>query len=221
MLGRDELNEGGLSAEPPEAALLSPVGTCANRISRITGYLRAMMLPLSWVTGGAVRRYCLTWQRIDRQQVTLDVFEGLGTSTEVLWKMTITGGGAISGWRPSPDPRWAITQMGLELVSQYEQQHEKYWRDIWNQLCDRQRYILRALAQNNAARADVRMRAVDIARRADGPQADPDNFKRPLSNLATLGLVQSKSGREGGYWLTTKGRDLLAFIDGDGAADCA
>lgn len=82
--------------------------------------------------------------------------------------------------------------------------------DEWNKLTDRQRDCLCVLWQGKALNADSRLRADDIAMKAEGHCANVNGFKAPLSDLVLRGLVESKTGREGGYWLTIKGQNLAA-----------
>lgn len=80
--------------------------------------------------------------------------------------------------------------------------------DDWNKLTDRQRDCLRVLAEARAFDVDSRLRADDIVVKAEGRGANVNGFKLPLSELVLRGLVTSKTGREGGYWLTAEGRSL-------------
>ena len=88
----------------------------------------------------------------------------------------------------------------------------------WDALTDRQRNCLRALLEVRAFDADSRKRGQDIAVKAEGRDANANGFKDPLRNLVLRGLVQSKIGGAGGYWLTRRGRELLAVDDADFAA---
>lgn len=85
----------------------------------------------------------------------------------------------------------------------------------WNALTDRQRNCLRALRESKAHNADSRRRASDVAVKAEGFAANVNGFKEPLSNLVLQGLVNSKTGAGGGYWLTEAGGELLAEFDPD------
>ena len=88
----------------------------------------------------------------------------------------------------------------------------------WNALTDRQRNCMRALLELRAFDADSRQRGQDIAVKAEGRDANVNGFKEPLSDLRGRGLVQSKTGSAGGYWLTCRGRELLTSFDADFAA---
>ncbi len=79
---------------------------------------------------------------------------------------------------------------------------------LWDSLTNRQRYCLQALNELRAFDAEHRMRAVDIAEAAEGRRANVNTFKEPLGELVRRGLIESKAGREGGYWLTSEGRTL-------------
>jgi hypothetical protein len=78
----------------------------------------------------------------------------------------------------------------------------------WNDLTDRQRDCLQALYEAKALDADTSLTADEIATRAAGAK-DPSGFKRPLSDLCQRGLIDSKTGRGGGSWITTEGRLLV------------
>lgn len=88
----------------------------------------------------------------------------------------------------------------------------------WNALTDRQRDCMRALLKLGAFNADSRWRCQDIAVKAEGRDANVNGFKEPLSDLVLRGLAQSRTGREGGYWLTACGHKLLVAFDADSAA---
>ena len=88
----------------------------------------------------------------------------------------------------------------------------------WNALTDRQRDCMRALLELKALDTDSRRRGQDIAVKAEGPGANANAFKGPLRNLVLRGLVQSRIGSAGGYWLTRHGHRLLAAFDADFAA---
>ena len=85
----------------------------------------------------------------------------------------------------------------------------------WDALTDRQRNCMRALRELRAFDADSRKSARDIAKKAEGRDANVNGFKQPLSDLVARRLLQSKTGREGGYWLADTGRELLASQDQD------
>ena len=89
---------------------------------------------------------------------------------------------------------------------------------LWNQLTDRQRDCLRVLAERKATDADSRLTAEQLARLVLGARGQPEALKEPLGDLVTRGLVESKSGRGGGYWLSERGRGLLAAVDRDPGA---
>jgi len=89
---------------------------------------------------------------------------------------------------------------------------------LWNQLGDRQRDCLRVLAERKAIDADSRMTAEQLAPAVLGKGGQPEALKVPLADLAARGLVESKSGRGGGCWLSECGRALLAAADGDPGA---
>jgi hypothetical protein len=78
----------------------------------------------------------------------------------------------------------------------------------WDDLTDRQRDCLQALYEAKALDADTSLTADEIATRAAGAK-DPSGFKRPLSDLCQRGLIDSKTGRGGGSWITTEGRLLV------------
>ena len=93
--------------------------------------------------------------------------------------------------------------------------------EVWNQLSDRQRNCLQALDELHALDADHRGTADDIATRAEGTLANVNGFKEPLSDLVTRRLLVSKIGREGGYWLSAAGRELIEAAEGGATTDNA
>jgi hypothetical protein len=81
-------------------------------------------------------------------------------------------------------------------------------------LSQRQYDILQALLELHATSADKRRPTMDIAKRAEGIEADPEGYKQPIAELATLGFVSTKEGRGGGCWLTAKGRAVAEQLNG-------
>jgi hypothetical protein len=69
--------------------------------------------------------------------------------------------------------------------------------------------FLDALYDLNANSADQRLSAEDIAAKAEGKQAQSAKFKEAGSALRSLGLVDVKRGRNGGYWLKPSGHALV------------
>ena len=67
--------------------------------------------------------------------------------------------------------------------------------------------------------ADRKCTADVIATKAEGPSANVNGFKTHLSDLVDRRLLESKVGREGGYWLTSAGRALIEAFDGGAMAD--
>ena len=90
---------------------------------------------------------------------------------------------------------------------------------VWNAVTDRQRNCMRALLELTALDAESRQTTDEIAVRTEGREAKANAFKEPLSDLVGRGLVESKTGRQGGYWLTVDGRELLAAFDIDSVGD--
>jgi hypothetical protein len=74
-----------------------------------------------------------------------------------------------------------------------------------------QRQIDMLLAMHNLKATDWarRKKTEDIASAAEGPAANPDNFKRPMSDLKKRGLVDTKGSPDGGCWLTNEG---ISFV---------
>jgi hypothetical protein len=72
--------------------------------------------------------------------------------------------------------------------------------------------LLEALYRLRAFSCDSSQTAEAIVRKAEGPKANPENFKQSLSRSRHRGLVDSKIGRGGGYWLTPDGRDLIQRV---------
>ena len=73
-------------------------------------------------------------------------------------------------------------------------------------LSDKQYLILQTMLELNALSADTRKTADEIAKAADGKQADLNVFKPLLSDLTKKHkLTESKTGSGGGSWLTPLG----------------
>jgi DNA-binding IscR family transcriptional regulator len=62
------------------------------------------------------------------------------------------------------------------------------------------------LLNENAFDSDHRQRTEDIAVRAIGPSADPNQFKEVIADLKRLKYIDTKEGRGGGCWLSDSGR---------------
>jgi hypothetical protein len=70
----------------------------------------------------------------------------------------------------------------------------------------RDREVLKVLLDGEAFDSDHLMRTADIALKAAGKAADPNQYKEVIVKLKTLGYVETKEGRGGGCWLTAPGR---------------
>jgi len=75
-------------------------------------------------------------------------------------------------------------------------------------LSDRQYNILVAMLELKALTAESRTTIDRIAVKSEGAAVSPEQFKRPMSGLKKRRLVDSKTGRDGGCWLTDKGQEL-------------
>jgi len=73
-------------------------------------------------------------------------------------------------------------------------------------LGERAQLVLTVLRNGKAFDSDHRMRTSDIAAKAAGKQADPNQYKEVIAGLKRLGYVDTKEGRSGGCWLTTAGQ---------------
>jgi len=71
--------------------------------------------------------------------------------------------------------------------------------------------ILQALRTSNATDAEKSNTAIKIAGKVGG-DATEQSCKAPLAALKKHGLVDSKTGRHGGSWLTANGLDLINRI---------
>ena len=80
--------------------------------------------------------------------------------------------------------------------------------DPWNDLSDRQRNCLQALAEQGAVDAEHRKSATEIAKLA-GAFNDVDSYKKPLADLSRRSLTFARCGRGGGYWLTPLGKQVF------------
>ena len=73
-------------------------------------------------------------------------------------------------------------------------------------LSERAQLVLVAMLELGATDSDTRKTTEDIAAKALGPGSDPNALKGVMADLKTRQLVESKTGRTGGCWLTDKGR---------------
>lgn len=79
-------------------------------------------------------------------------------------------------------------------------------------LSKRQTNILQAMLEMGATCSDEREAARMIATKAESNQADPDGFKKSLSDLKQRGFIESAIGAGGGYWLTANGMNRAEKI---------
>ena len=80
-------------------------------------------------------------------------------------------------------------------------------------LSERAQLVLIAMLELNALDVDSRRTTEDIAFKALGDGADPNSLKTVMSDLRTGDLIQSKTGRGGGCWLTNQGQRRAAKLD--------
>jgi hypothetical protein len=73
-------------------------------------------------------------------------------------------------------------------------------------LGERAQNVLIAMLELGAIDSDTRRSTEEIAAKALGPGADANALKSVMSDLKTRHLVNSKTGRTGGCWLTAKGQ---------------
>lgn len=73
-------------------------------------------------------------------------------------------------------------------------------------LGERSQLVLVAMLELDALDSDRRRSTEDIAAKAIGKDADPNSLKGVMAELNTRELIESKTGRGGGCWLTDKGR---------------
>ena len=73
-------------------------------------------------------------------------------------------------------------------------------------LGERAQLILVAMLELDAVDSDRRRSTEDIAVKAQGSGTDPNALKSVMAELKTRVLIDSKTGRGGGCWLTDSGR---------------
>jgi len=73
-------------------------------------------------------------------------------------------------------------------------------------LNERSQLVLVAMLELTALDSDRRRSTEEIGAKAIGDGADPNSLKGVMADLKTRGLIDSKTGRTGGCWLTDKGR---------------
>jgi hypothetical protein len=79
-------------------------------------------------------------------------------------------------------------------------------------LSDRAQCVLVAMLELRAIDSDSRKSTEEITAKALGSQADANPLKNVMSELNTRRLIDSKTGRGGGCWLTDKGRVRAAKL---------
>jgi hypothetical protein len=73
-------------------------------------------------------------------------------------------------------------------------------------LGERAQDVLVAMLELGAVDSDTRRSTEDIASKALGPRSDANALKSVMADLKTRQLIGSKTGRNGGCWLTDKGK---------------
>ncbi|MCA9259621.1 MAG: Rrf2 family transcriptional regulator, partial [Planctomycetales bacterium] len=79
-------------------------------------------------------------------------------------------------------------------------------------LAERAQLVLIAMLELDAIDSDRRKPTDEIAVQALGEGADPNALKGVMSDLKTRELINSKTGRGGGCWLTGKGSARAAKL---------
>lgn len=82
---------------------------------------------------------------------------------------------------------------------------------VWENLNDRQRNSIQATYELGAVSVETRATTAQIAGRAEGPNVPPEGFKQPLASLVSEGVLRSKQGARGGFWLTPLGVSLATL----------
>jgi len=121
-----------------------------------------------------------------------DEFECTGCSHPFRWRSELIVVYRMTGpalARPRPDAPEAKSEMasGDEPLS------------------ERAQFVLVAMLELGAIDSDSRSSTDEIVVKALGDQANPNSVKIVMSELNTRRLIDSKTGRGGGCWLTEKG----------------
>jgi len=74
-------------------------------------------------------------------------------------------------------------------------------------LCGIKQEILISLLELKAFDSNHRATTGGIVSKAN-PTSDDGTYKNPLAQMVKDGLIHSKKGRGGGFWLTTNGKSL-------------
>ena len=74
------------------------------------------------------------------------------------------------------------------------------------------RFILEAMFKAKSFDPVTLLSTDEIARKSGAGQRSGENLKQPMSDLRQLGLVDSRRGRNGGYFLTQNGRAVCEQI---------
>ena len=103
----------------------------------------------------------------------------------------------------------SIYRRGVFLAAQMAIEHfckgQESISEAEDLLSAKQVEILQAMLLLDCTNSDKRQSAADIAKKAQGNQADPGNFKKASAELVKKGFTQSKQSSGGGAWLTAKG----------------
>lgn len=79
--------------------------------------------------------------------------------------------------------------------------------DLVDSLTAREQEVLEALVAAGATSEDTLISRAHIAKAASGSSAS--NYGQPIANLSRKRLVQTKTGRRGGTWITPVGQERL------------
>ena len=80
-------------------------------------------------------------------------------------------------------------------------------QDVDIPLGDREQELLQAALELQAFNSDSRKTTEEIVTKAIAPAAEPNAYKKCLSNLVHKNFLESKQGSHGGYWLTESGKE--------------
>lgn len=72
--------------------------------------------------------------------------------------------------------------------------------------------FVQALFEKEIFDASSLMTTETLVKQAIGPQADPNTYKQQVSNLRSKGIIDTRSGRRGGCWLTEEGRRVASNL---------
>ena len=106
--------------------------------------------------------------------------------------------------------RWLVTDESARLLDAYLDPSRSSAEEP---LCERSQLMLMAMLELEAVDSDRRKTTEEVVLKACGKTADANALKGVMAELKKIGLVESKRGSGGGYWLTDSGRSRASKLN--------